>query len=1038
MCTLRSHDFHVPRSLLLCALSLWLTLSAAQALDPNNRLTQYGHVTWRIQDGFISAAPTAITQTTDGYLWIGTEDGLWRFDGARFVAWNPPAGQQYPNGSAVITSLYAAKDGSLWIGAASGLAHWANEKFTSIDAPTAAVEAIAEDPDGAIWITRAHMHNFSGPICRVWADKEHCYGESDGIRTPVAGPIAATAQGWFWIGTSGTLIEWKGRLIDEYPLPGGKGPDVTRALEGLAVETDGTVWAGVARVGTGNGLQRFVNGKWSTYTTSAFNGASLDVRALFLDQDDSLWIGTADRGVYRLHAGSVDHFGREDGLSGNSVRQIFQDQEGGIWIATNDGVDHFRDLPIVTYSSIEGLVADMVESVLARRDASITIATVRSVYSIRSSVITLQKLQSRLGGKYPTASLEDHNGNLWFGTNDGGLAAEVDGRLRVVLKGDSTGIFISLTESTDHAIWGVLAGSHARLIRIANFHVDQEFTPPQTPTAYCVVADLDGGVWLSALDGGLMHYQRGVWQKVSMEALTRKYSRGGGIYNLAVASDGTLWGAASGGVVGYRNGNLQLLNERNGLPCAATYSTISDRHNDLWIQARCGLVRIEHSELERWWTNPESRLKVATFTATEGFRPGIPYERPAITRTLDGKLWFHNRRVVQMIDPDNLAGNSVVPPVQVEQVIADRKIYSPHTRLRLPALTRDLEIDYTALSLAVPQKVQFRYKLEGYDRDWQDGGTRRQAFYGKLFPRNYTFRVRACNNSGLWNEAGASLDFSVLPAFYQTNWFRSLCAVGFLALLWGIYQLRVRQLQRQFNIGLESRVNERTRIARELHDTLLQNFHGLMFQFQAASNLLLRRPDEAKKSLDDAIIETKKAITESRNAIQGLRSEPIAKGNLGELLMSTSRELADANGSEHQPVFDLIEEGERRTLSPTVSNDICRTALEIIRNAYQHAHARRIEAEIRYGDSMFRLRIRDDGQGIEPKVLKEGGRLGHWGLRGVRERADRIGARLEVWSEPGNGTEVQLLIPAAIAYESFRDSYRAKWFQKAKSRAKRS
>jgi signal transduction histidine kinase len=391
-----------------------------------------------------------------------------------------------------------------------------------------------------------------------------------------------------------------------------------------------------------------------------------------------------------------------------------------------------------------------------------------------------------------------------------------------------------------------------------------------------------------------------------------------------------------------------------------------------------------------------------------------------------------------MIDPDNLAGNSVVPPVQVEQVIADRKIYSPHTRLRLPALTRDLEIDYTALSLAVPQKVQFRYKLEGYDRDWQDGGTRRQAFYGKLFPRNYTFRVRACNNSGLWNEAGASLDFSVLPAFYQTNWFRSLCAVGFLALLWGIYQLRVRQLQRQFNIGLESRVNERTRIARELHDTLLQNFHGLMFQFQAASNLLLRRPDEAKKSLDDAIIETKKAITESRNAIQGLRSEPIAKGNLGELLMSTSRELADANGSEHQPVFDLIEEGERRTLSPTVSNDICRTALEIIRNAYQHAHARRIEAEIRYGDSMFRLRIRDDGQGIEPKVLKEGGRLGHWGLRGVRERADRIGARLEVWSEPGNGTEVQLLIPAAIAYESFRDSYRAKWFQKAKSRAKRS
>ena|GEM_PF-1749409 len=239
-------------------------------------------------------------------------------------------------------------------------------------------------------------------------------------------------------------------------------------------------------------------------------------------------------------------------------------------------------------------------------------------------------------------------------------------------------------------------------------------------------------------------------------------------------------------------------------------------------------------------------------------------------------------------------------------------------------------------------------------------------------------------------------------------------------------------------LRLEERVGERTRIARDLHDTLLQNFHGLMFQFQAASNLMLRRPDEAKKSLDDVIVETKKAIAESRDAIQGLRSEPIAKGNLAKLIASTSRELAEANANEHQPVFDLIEEGERRTLSPTVSDDICRTALELMRNAYQHAHARRIEAEIRYGDSMFRLRIRDDGQGIEPKVLKEGGRLGHWGLRGIRERADQIGARLEVWSEPGKGTEVQLLVSAAIAYESFRDSYRATLVQKVKGHAKRS
>jgi len=310
--------------------------------------------------------------------------------------------------------------------------------------------------------------------------------------------------------------------------------------------------------------------------------------------------------------------------------------------------------------------------------------------------------------------------------------------------------------------------------------------------------------------------------------------------------------------------------------------------------------------------------------------------------------------------------------------------------------------------------------------------------YRNLSPGSYHFSVNATDTDGVWSDAVAATEFTILPAFYQTQWFRSLCVILFLATLAGLYQLRLRQLARQYNMRLEERVSERTRIARELHDTLLQSFHGLMFQVQAASNLMLRRPDEAKRSLDDAIDETKKALAESRDAIQGLRSEPIAKGNLAELLMSTSRELADANGSEDQPVVDLIEEGERRTLSPTVSNDISRIALELMRNAYQHAHAHRIEAEIRYGDSMFRLRIRDDGQGIEPKVLKEGGRLGHWGLRGVRERADRIGARLEVWSEPGNGTEVQLLVPAAIAYESFHDSYRAKLVQKVKSRAKRS
>jgi signal transduction histidine kinase len=402
-------------------------------------------------------------------------------------------------------------------------------------------------------------------------------------------------------------------------------------------------------------------------------------------------------------------------------------------------------------------------------------------------------------------------------------------------------------------------------------------------------------------------------------------------------------------------------------------------------------------------------------------------------------LWFANGAVLQMIDPAHMSRNPLPPPVHIEEVIADRRSYALPGNLRLPPITRDLEIDYTALSFMAPQKVRFRYRLEGHDVNWQKPGSRRQAFYSDLPPGKYHFHVMACNNDGVWNEAGASLDFSIAPAWYQAIWFRISCVGGFVLLLWALYQLRLQQLQRQFNMTVEARVGERTRIARDLHDTLLQSVHGLMFQFQAVRNLMPRRPDEAIRSLDDAMGDAKKALAESRNAIQGLRLESIAQGSLAELLTATSRDLADAgNGAGEPPKFDLIEEGEPRTLSPSTENEICRIALEILRNAYQHAQAHRIEAEVRYGDQSLRLRIRDDGKGIDSKVLRNGGRAGHWGLRGVRERAERIGAQVDFWSEPGTGTEVQVEVPASIAYEMSRGAVGSRLLWKVRNRGHRS
>ena len=394
-----------------------------------------------------------------------------------------------------------------------------------------------------------------------------------------------------------------------------------------------------------------------------------------------------------------------------------------------------------------------------------------------------------------------------------------------------------------------------------------------------------------------------------------------------------------------------------------------------------------------------------------------------MTKPPDGKIWFVHSDGVSIIDPHHLPFNKLPPPVHVEQITADRKAYDVASfasgRLPLPARIRDLQIDYTALSLVAPEKVLFRYKLEGFDRDWQDVGTRRQAFYNNLRPRHYRFRVAACNNSGVWNEAGAFLDFPVAPAYYQTMWFRALCVAAVLALLWAIYQLRLRQVAREFNMTLEARVGERTRIARELHDTLLQSFHGLLMRFQAVSNELVE--GEPKHELDEAIDRAARAITEGRDAVQGLRSSVVESNDLATALGTLGKELAAAES--RPPEFTLQVEGTQRGLHPILRDETYRVAGEALRNAFRLADARRIEVEIRYDERQFRVRVRDDGKGIDPNLLADGGRAGHFGLRGMRERVQGIGGKLTVWSSDPqtdggleSGTEVELSIPAPRAY----------------------
>jgi signal transduction histidine kinase len=326
--------------------------------------------------------------------------------------------------------------------------------------------------------------------------------------------------------------------------------------------------------------------------------------------------------------------------------------------------------------------------------------------------------------------------------------------------------------------------------------------------------------------------------------------------------------------------------------------------------------------------------------------------------------------------------------------------------------------EFAALSYANSQKNHYRYMLEGFDRSWNEVGSKqRLAIYTNLDPRKYVFRAQASNSDGVWNEEGVSLPIVITPPFWKTSSFRGLCAGAFLALLWAAYEFRVRQLQREFSMASEARLNERTRIARELHDTLLQSVQGLMFSFQAARNLLPERTEEAIHTLDGAIREGDEAIAEGRDVIHCLRAEPALESNLEDLLRAAGKELARSSHAEGEPpAFQVTLEGARQPLSPLLQDEVYRIAREILRNAFLHAHARRIEAEVAYDSQFLRLRIRDNGKGIDRKVFEQGARQGHWGLPGVRERARRIGAQVKLWSEPGAGTEVELTVPARTAY----------------------
>jgi signal transduction histidine kinase/ligand-binding sensor domain-containing protein len=991
-------------------------------LDPSLDISQYAHTSWKVRDGFTKGFIESIAQTPDGYLWLGTEFGLVRFDGVRAVPWQPPGNKHLPPGT--IYALLVARNGTLWIGATKGLARWKEGNLTlfpQLDGE--AIFTLLEDHEGTVWVGAGGPPH-SGKLCAIRSSTVDCFGDG-GRLGPSIVALHEDRKGNLWAGAKDGIWRWKPGPPKFYPLPG-----ELDGIQALAEDEDGALL-----VGWKGGIYRFKDGETEPYPLPGIS-RQFQAKRILRDRNAGVWVATWNHGLLHVRQGRTDVFSATEGLSGDDVNALLEDTEGNVWISTIAGIDRFRNFAVPTLTAKQGLSRALVGAVLADKDGGVWLATYSGLNRWKQGQVTIPEMGSakrdgKINGSLPSSLFQDDAGRIWVSSTKE-LGYLEHGRF-VSIKGIPAGTILSITQDSAGNLWVI--NEAVGLIRISpQSDVHEIFWSAlgHDDNASVLAGDHSrGGLWVGFYRGGIVYFADG---QIRASYTAADGLGTGRVSDFQFGDDGALWISTEGGLTRLQNNRLATMTSKNGLPCDTVHWAIEDNDRSMWLYTACGLVRIAHSELDAWAAAVDQRhdvtlpIRVTAFDSSDGVKslsnPG--HYHPQVAKASDGKLWFLPWDGVSIIDPHHLPFNTIPPPVHVEQVVADDKAYGISSGLRLPAQTRHLEIDYTALSFVAPEKVLFRFKLEGQDRDWRDVGTRRQAFYTNLSPGNYRFRVAACNNSGVWNEAGTFLDFSVAPAYYQTNWFLALCAAGFVGLLWGIYRLRVRQLQHQFAIGLEARVNERTRIARDLHDTLLQSFQGLILRFQAATNLLPERPLEAKQRFESAIDQAAQAVTEGRDAVQELRSSTVETNDLAMAISALGEQLAADGTSADSALFRMAVEGTPRNLHPILRDEVYRIAGETLRNAFRHAQARQVEVEIHYDAQQFQLRVRDDGKGIDPEILGKQPRPGHFGLHGMRERAKIVGGQLDVWSELDSGTEVELSIPGSRAYAT--PSTRRSWW----------
>ncbi|PSJ40657.1 ligand-binding sensor domain-containing protein [Allosphingosinicella deserti] len=986
--------------LLICWLQVSVDAAPGPAPAPAPAPDPFTHSSWTSKDG-VPGMIQAMAQTPDGYLWLGTYEGLFRFDGVSFEHVPPAPG--HPPGAIPVSGVFAARNGDLWVGYAGGAGAEVYRAGRMVragmpDAPGEVTE-FREDMDGTIWAVGGRARN---ALKRYRRGAWERIGAAWGVPDEPVSSLLPSRDGTIWLATKTHLLFLRrgSKRFEESGL---------RIADGASMAQDarGDIWISDP---SGTWMLPDYAGGARVARSPIFYPAVAPVRRtmILFDRDGQLWGSTYTGGIFRIPrpgrggAETMVRYHAGNGLTSNQALAMLQDREGNLWAATEMGLDQFRKAnvaaaPLPPKTSAFGYLINTDES------GAVYIASGDQLYRARP-------------GEEPRPVLN-------------GLDEP-----RALCRGRTSGLWLAVRGKMLRLIGGRVAATLA--------------LPDQDPVNGCG-EDKDGRLWLARFDRGLWRRDGNGWRIVPLPAaagrpqdiaidangrtlvvlerravlvIDRAVARFWNNGAIGVAGLTMVRGMADAPVIGGGTGLARWDGQRfQRLPIArhpwlrGIRGVARTPAGETWMINNKGIIRVRTGDLQRAFADPDMPLRHDLFDAQDGLASRTQGgDGLQMVMGGDGRLWFLTRQGVVRVDPTRLTHNRIAPPVTIRALTADGRRYPDPASVALAAGTRSLAIDYTGLSLSVPSRVRFRYLLEGVDTDWVDPGTRRQAFYTNLAPGTYRFRVIAANNDGIWNREGATLEFTIPPTFVQSRLFAILCGIGVLAVLSLLYRLRLRALARRMRTRMAERLAERERIARELHDTLLQGVQALILRFQlVADDVSPEQP--TRRALEEALDRADAVLAEGRDRVRDLRMTESGDDLESMILDIVRRQVFPTSTRVH-----IVTHGEVRPLNSLVGDEVARIANEALFNIWRHALASRIEIEIAFRRSSFAVRFRDDGIGIPPDILRAGKREGHFGLTGMHERARKLDAELYIQSGQAGGTEVALVVPGTIAYSGRR------------------